>query len=183
MNLNKKLVLGTILVASLAVFPAESFGQADITLNMTPVASLSIAADCDGGGSTTVTLAWNGATKTGTGSCNGITVSWLQATLVNMRVTATLTAALTDGTSTIPAADHSIKIVQSGNAWNGTLLAQTTYAALGAAVSLWEEDVDSGEQNRSDTFQVDFQVNGTNTTTLTPGNLYTGTVQLTVATF
>ena len=179
-NIIKMAILGLALLA----LPSISFAQVPITINAAIAASLDVAADCDGGGGTTVTLVWDGLTKVADGSCNFLTVSWLQATTTQMQVTATVTAALTDALipATIPDANHEIKMVPSGNAWNGDLAQVTAYTSLAAPVNIWQEVVNAAEQNRSDSFQVDFRMNATTLTTLAPGN-YTGTITLSVSTF
>ena len=182
--MNKNLVRVGLLGLALLAFPAIASAQAPVTINAVITASLDIGADCDGASSTTVTLVWNGLTKFADGSCQFVTVSWLQAAGIQMRTTATLTAALTDAgiPATIPAANHLVKIIASGNAWNGDITQVTAYTALSAPVNIWEELVDLGDQNRSDIFQVDFRMDGSALATLDPGT-YTGTVTLSVSTF
>ena len=173
-------LLGLVLLA----FPAASYAQAPVTINAIIAASLDIVADCDGAAGTTVTLTWDPLTKFADGSCQFVTVSWLQAATTSLRTTATLTAALTDAgiPATIPAANHFIKIIASGNAWNGDITQATAYTPLSAPVNIWEELVGVGEQNQSDIFQVDFRMDASALVTLDPGT-YTGTVTLSVATF
>ncbi len=179
--MNKNLVRVGLLGLALLAFPAIASAQAPVTINAVITATLDVGADCDGASGTTVTLVWDGLTKFADGSCQFVTISWLQALGTNMRTTATLTAALTDVT-TIPDANHLVKIIASGNAWNGDIIQVTAYTALTSPVNIWEEAVGAGEQNRSDTFQVDFRMDASALTTLDPGT-YTGTVTLSVATF
>lgn len=177
----KKFLTGLVLLGALMVLPATSMAQltAPVTLSMVVPASVSVVADCDGGGSTTATLTFVVATKIGTGSCSNVTVSWLQAIGQTVRLNAALTTPMTDGVTPIPAASHFVKI--SGNTFGDTV-AVTTFTALGSAVNIFEELIAGGEQNRSDTFSVDFQVNTSAVLALSP-NTYTGTVTLTVSAF
>lgn len=180
----KKGIRLALIGLALLALPATSFAQAPITLNAGIPASLAVAADCDGAGGTTVALVWDALTKVADGSCQFVTVSWLQVSATQMQTTATLTAALTDAAipATIPAANHLIKMVPSGNAFNGDISQVTAYTALSAPVNIWQELVGAGEQNRSDIFQVDFRMDGSTLFTLAPGT-YPGTVTLTVSTF
>ena len=182
--MKKNLLCVGLLGLALLAFPAASYAQAPVTINAIIAASLDITADCDGAAGTTVTLTWDPLTKFADGSCLFITVDWLQALGTNLRTTATLTAALTDAgiPATIPAANHLLKIIASGNAWNGDTTQVTAYTALSAPVNIWEEAVGASEQNRSDTFQVDFRMDASALADLNPGT-YTGTVTLSVATF
>lgn len=169
---NKIWIGGLFIPVILLVAPAPCPAQGTIVVD----------ADCDGAGSTIVSLTWDGATRTGTGSCTNVTVTWFASAGTGLRTTATLTAPLTNGATTIPAANHDIKMTPSANPWNGDLLQQTSVAPLSAAISLWEERVDTGEQNRADTFSVDIRVDTSSMPDLEPG-FYTGTVTLTVSTF
>ena len=146
--------------------------------------TIDVAADCDGLAGTTVSLLWDGVTQTADGSCQFVTVTWFQSANAQMQMTATLTNPLTDVSSStvVPASSHLIKMVPSANAWNGDLLQATTYTSLAGPVDLWQELITTGEQNRSDTFQVDIRLDGNTAGALAPGN-YTGTVLLTVSAF
>lgn len=179
---NKKILLTSlVLLGALVALPATSMAQltAPVTLNMIVPASVSVVADCDGGGGTTATLTFVVATKLGTGSCTNVTVSWVQAVGQTVQLEAALTTPMTDGTTSIPAANHFVKI--SGNTFGDTA-AVTTFTTLSAAVNVFQELIAPGEQNRNDTFSVDFQVDTSTVLALSP-NTYTGTVTLTVSAF
>ncbi len=194
-SLGVRIVLVSFCVLTI---PFPAFAQIDLSAGQNPwqdltqmpgttraiTPTIEVTADCDGLAGTTVSLLWDGLTQTADGSCQFITVSWLQSDNAQMQMTATLTNPLTDAVSStvIPAASHLIKMVPSANAWNGDLLQATTYTSLSGPVSLWQELVSTGEQNRSDTFQVDIRLDGNTAGALAPGN-YTGTVMLTVSAF
>ena len=177
--LNKtRLWMGLILLGAVVALPVSSSAQTPVLLRMVVPASLTVTVDCDGLGGNLVTLAFNAVTKIGTGSCTTVTVSWLQASGTNLRTTATLNTALTAGIA-IPAANHEVKI--SGNTF-GDITAVTAFTALSAPINIWEEAVGAGEQNRSDNFSLDFQVDVSALFALEPGT-YNGQVDLTAATF
>lgn len=180
------------------LIPAPALAQIDLGAGQNPwqyltqmpgttraiTPTIDVTADCDGLAGTTVSLLWDGVTQTADGSCQFVTVAWFQSANAQIQMTAILTNPLTDASvpTIVPAANHLIKMVPSANAWNGDLLQTTAYTSLSGPVTLWQELVTAGEQNRSDTFQVDIRLNGSTAGALGPGN-YTGTVMLTVSTF
>ena len=175
---NTRIWLGLALLGILSIAPATSWAQTPVLIQMVVPASLTVTVDCDGLGGNQATLAFNAVTKIGTGSCTTVTISWLQANGTNLRTTATLNTALTAGI-VIPAANHEIKI--SGNTFGDTT-AVTAFTALSAPINIWEEAVAAGEQNRSDTFSLDFLVDTSALLTREPGT-HNGQVDLTVSTF